>query len=150
MCVLVLNSSCQALFQLPLLLLQLPIRILGMVFQMLPYLIKLAPIALLFIEDKGEHATEYYASLPMNAPSMAINDTVTCYVIDLDDKENAMLIAQQVAKNDDKMVFLNESSIFDSPEHVFAIYKNMQRNDIQFAYDERVTAEVSSSDMYNV
>ena len=150
-CILITTSSCQLLMAIPMMILQIPLIIIGMVFKMLPYLIKLAPLALLFIEGDNEHAVEYYALLPTTGVPIVVNKNVTCYLVDLSDKENALALAYQAADKGDRMVFLQEQSIMGSPGYISEIYENMKRNNIQFAYDARVVDEnVEQHDVYAV
>jgi hypothetical protein len=135
------TSACQLLFALPMMLLQIPFRILGMVFQMLPYLIKFAPLALLFLEGNGENAAEYYVSLPQGAPCVARNAKFSCYLIDLTDKQRAAALADEVSRKGGRMVFLKEAGLINEPGAISCLHQQMQQNNIQFAYDERVLEE---------
>ncbi len=131
-------TGCQLLFQLPIIILQLPIRILGMVFQMLPYLIKFAPLALLFIEGENENATSYYAALPHGTPCVMRTEQFACYLVDLADKEQAVVLAEEVERQRGRMVFLKDADLLDKPGAVTRIHDEMRKNELTFAYDERV------------
>ncbi|MBN1493914.1 MAG: hypothetical protein JW938_07185 [Candidatus Omnitrophica bacterium] len=135
----------------PILIIQLPFKILEIAFRLLPYAIKFAPLALLFIENSGENATECYAYLPHDATVVLADPQVSCYLVDLSDKENAAALAHEAAAKGGRMVFLQEYSSVDLPAISSEIYRSMKKNNVQFAYDERVLVHDDGAERnYNV
>jgi hypothetical protein len=138
------TAACQIFYIIPILIIQLPLRILGLAFQMLPYLIKFAPLALLFLEGKGDNAAEYYVSLPQQAPCVAREARFSCYLIDLSDKQQAAALVDEVGRKGGRMVFVKEASFIEEPGVLSQIHQQMQKSELQFAYDERVLEEDST------
>lgn len=140
---LVMNSSCMTLFQLPLMLIQLPFNIirmtLNMVLSLLPYVVKYAPLALLFVEtDDG--LSEYYAELPADMQPIMLAEGLMCVPVDLTDPRMYAQIETVLggACQQERLVFLKSGTELPDTPQLLSIYTYMAQNNMRYACDARI------------
>ena len=134
-------SSCAPVVKLVGMVIELPFRILGIAFKLIPVIVKVAPLALMFV-DSDEELKEYYAFLPSQAPMVTLGDGTSVYRVELEEALQKKEFLGFLEKSRHKVLFLESEFPFEK-KSIESAYRYFMDTGLTYAYQEELHDRIS-------
>ncbi len=110
-----------------------------MVFQLIPYVLRYAPMALLFVDsERAQNLDYYYAMLGKDVSTVSVTPSVTCFLVDTQSVADVDALVEHSKKQSDRLIFSAESTLPASQDYLGAVYDEMVQQGTHLAYDSRL------------
>ena len=127
---------------------QIVVMTIRMIFQLLPYAVKYAPLALLFVDNTTAEDVDYFVSLPYTIDAYPLASGTVCVLVDTAKVPEAEELIRLTTAHNGSLILVGDESAVSDRHTLQNIYTYTKQQCISFGCDEQVLAKMAERREY--